>query len=128
MYDKVPRRIKRLIFIASILGLIDSDKEISMSLAARVNHILRIAHYDEALHFPIAIKSIIWKSLVRNPVVDIAGKLYNLHNPRELLKADADLTATADLLISKAPLWLIYGSKNLMHADIKTLFQKVIAD
>jgi hypothetical protein len=126
LYTNVPRRIKRLIFIASILALIDGNSEINKYLATKLNNILQIAYNDEALYFPMAIKSIIWKSIIKNPLLEISGKVYNILNISEIRTNDPYLNNTSNFLISNMPAWLVYGSVDMMHHDIEVLFKKVL--
>ena len=126
LYKKVPKRIKRLIFVASILALVDGTKEINKTLASKLNLILQVAYNVEAMYFPMAVKSIIWKSVIKNPLVTIAGNTYNIKDLNDIRVLDPDLSNVSAFLIDRMPAWLVYGSRDLMHRDIQVLFQKVL--
>ncbi len=127
LYHKIPKRVKRLIFVSSIIGLLDVDKSITNELIAKINSLLKIAHNPDAMYFPIAVKSIIWRKLVKNPTMIINGIEYNISDLRNIRKTDKYYDSLSKFILNAAPEWLRYGSAALMEYDIQILCLKVLA-
>ncbi len=127
LYKKIPKRVKRLIFVSSVLGLLDMDKKITNELIMKINALLRVAHNSDAMYFPIAVKSFIWKKIINNPVLDIDGVQYKITDISTIKNIDSHFDSLAKFLLESMPEWLVYGSSSLMEYDIQVLCQKVLA-
>ncbi len=127
MCENVPRRVKRIVFIASIASLLDESKTVEEELAIKLNSILKIVRNTEGLLFPMVVKTIIWKSVIKDPLVSINGRIYKYNDLENIKQTDSNFTGLANYFISKTPLWMIYGSCELMQHDISKLCNEVFA-
>ena len=121
---KLSRRLKRLIYISSILGVIKQIKDPDMQLITKLNDIFRVARYPDAYIFPMYIKSMIWKSaatrsiIVNDKVVPVSGlKCHGLSNEE---REDIGVYFAAN-----APEWLRYGSNAVMVSDVSLLLKQI---
>jgi hypothetical protein len=138
--DKMPRRIKRLIFSASFYGMIEQKNHAQKAdIGKRIKRIFFIAPEDKkivekinaelklgkvsdnSLVFPIVVKSLIWKNLEKNPYFEFNHNKYDFRNIDEIKQADPDLNYFTLFIISQMPIWLVYGSYTLINHDIKHL-------
>ena len=67
----IPRRILRLIFISSIMGIINEIKDPDQAIVKKLNKLLKIG-YDQAWALPMHVKSLIWNHL-ESSVIPIPG-------------------------------------------------------
>ena len=116
MMEVLPRRFKRLLYVSSVMGLI--LKQIpETSLVDKINQKLHLAYGAVGMLFPIYIGSIIWRSLINN-VIRLDSGLVSVDNlnPKEL--SEIDCWRTGLFFARNTPMWLQYGSDDLMAADI----------
>lgn len=121
---KLSRRLKRLIYISSIFGVIKQIKDPDMTLITKLNEIFKVARYPDAFIFPMYIKSMIWKSaatrsvIINNKEVPVAGlKCRGLNNEeREEIGV---------YFAANAPEWLRYGSNTVMVSDVSLLLKQI---
>ena len=138
--DKMPRRIKRLMFSASFFALMDrSHRHEKQSLlkhiknvffidqkdkdiVSKINQELRLGKVsDNSLVFPIVVKSLIWKNLEKNPYFTFNHVQYDFRDIEKIKAVDHDLDYFTLFIISQMPIWLVYGSYSLIHHDIRQL-------
>lgn len=122
----LPRRIKRMIFLASVTAIIAGDHD-DKKIASKLNEVLHIAYKDDATILPMYIRKWIWKDLLKNPYI----RLQNIEVPLSRL-ADSDLTEDDYGVIGSffrmmAPSWLVYGSESLVSHDMKAVFKQVLS-
>lgn len=115
----IPRRVRRLIFISSILGLIKEAKDPDQYLVEKLNKILQVG-YNNAWALPMQVKSLIWKHLDSN-IIEINGRSIALSDLRKVELDEKDQAVVGDWFVKRAPKWLKYGSEDLMRFDIATL-------
>jgi hypothetical protein len=138
--DKMPRRIKRLIFSASFYGMIEQkDTEQKTHIGKKIKRFFFIASEDKkivekinaelklgkvsdnSLVFPMVVKSLIWKNLEKNPYFEFNHVKYDFRNIDKIKEVDPDLNYFTLFVISQMPIWLVYGSYSLIHYDIINL-------
>lgn len=143
--ETVPTRIKRLMFAASLYGMIDapvskqhrtfSERLKSLffltpedkRIVSKLNRILGLTKVsDNSLIFPYIVRSMIWKSLEQNPYFEIDHQKIDYRDIETIKKLDPELKTYTLFIISLMPIWLVYGSYNLIHHDISMLLQRVI--
>jgi hypothetical protein len=142
--DKIPRRIKRLIFSASFYGIIEKkDTKQKTNLGKKIKGFFFIAPEDKkivekinaelklgkvsdnSLVFPMVVKSLIWKNLEENPYFEFNHVKYDFRNIDKIKEVDPDLNYFTLFIISQMPIWLVYGSYSLIHHDIMHLVSKL---
>lgn len=123
---RLPRRFKRLIYVSSILGLIQQMKDPDMALVIKLNTMFKLANNPDALAFPMYIKSVIWKDVMLEAVcisttdeqVPITALLDQELNSK-------DCTAIGEYFARQAPAWLKYGAIDTMVNDIVLLVKQL---
>ena len=120
-----PRRFKRLIFISSVMGVIQQIKDPDMQLIGKLNDLFKVAQYDDAFVFPMYIKSFIWKGIGTTPIeVDASHHL----NITQIMAKDlsmSEVNAVGDFFADKVPACLRYGSAKLMASDVIMLIKQL---
>ncbi len=115
--EVLPRRIKRLLYVSSAMGLLLRTKNPDMRLVSRINDKLKLAYNASGMLFPIYIGSIIWKNLLSNVIeLNIGAVPVSEINVHKL--SDMDCWKTGLFLARNTPEWLQYGSNELMASDI----------
>lgn len=122
----VPRRIKRMIFLASVASMIAKNQD-DRAIASKLNAVLHIAYKDDATILPMYIKNWIWKDLLKDPYINIhAGKVSVFSLPDQQMDA-ADYETVGAFFRTLAPDWLVYGSEALVAHDLRAVFNQVLA-
>lgn len=117
MAEVLPRRIKRLLYVSSAIGILLRDKKPDAALVARINDKLKLAYSASGMLFPIYIGTIIWKNLMTNTIQLQIGLVPVAElNPGDL--SDMDCWRTGLFFARHTPPWLQYGSDELMAADM----------
>lgn len=122
---RIPRRLKRLIYVSSILGMMQQVKDPNMELVSKLNDVFKIAKYPDAFKFPMYIKSIIWKNMATNQVV--VGDARSIAIP-DLINSDltnSDVELVGQYFAKHSPSWLRYGSIDLMVDDVMILLKQL---
>ena len=123
--NNLPRRFKRLIYVSSILGLIQQMQDPDMILITKLNNVFKIAHHPDAFAFPMYIKSVIWK----NTMFDVV----HIGNDKEVAVCDLvnhelsnrECAAIGEYFANNAPSWLKYGAIDTMVNDIVMLVKQL---
>ncbi len=122
-----PRRFKRLIYISSIMGLLQQIKDPDMLLIGKLNDLFKVAKHDDAFIFPMYIKSFIWKDIGIAPIA--VDETHGL-NISQIMARDLSVTeanAVGDFFANKVPNCLRYGSTKLMASDVTLLIKQIKA-
>jgi len=122
LIKKVPRKFKRLVFLSSVLGIIDNIKNPTDEIISKLNEVLSLAHDKKALMLPIYIHSFIWKS-VMEPAMETDQQLVN--SIKNVVSGNIDETSKnylTNFFIANSPEWLRYGSIDLIKQELNTLF------
>jgi hypothetical protein len=98
---KLPRRSKRIIFVAAIAGRLEQTDTLSSETLAKLNAVLKLSPDDNALKFPVYLSEVIWR-----------GK--PLENLSTLEDIGTDIVKWAHETV---PFWLTYGRASDMVSD-----------
>lgn len=115
----IPVRTKRLMFVSSVLGIIDENIADNQALVGQLNSMLRMPGRPEVFQASNAIKSVIWAGTGLNTAYE------NLDDSStswldQVLK---DQDSVASHFIRKCPKWLKYGEDSSdMRRDLDRLF------
>lgn len=145
--NKTPSRIKRLIFITSLMGIIEekqrNDNKHATSqfkrlfivtpkdrdIAKNLNEVLNLSNTsDSSLILPMVAKSFIWGEFSLHPYIEINHERIALTEFEKIEQVDPNFSFLTAYLISIMPIWLLYGSYGLIHHDIVLLLKEVAAN
>ncbi len=115
MGNKLPLRIKRLIFISSVFG--NTTKEtVNTETLKRLNLVMQLASSENALGFPVLLSHAIWR-----------GKETVYVNASDLMNSDkeTDITKYLHQIVKSAPSWLKYGTEAGMEQDLRQMFSNL---
>jgi len=117
-----PSRIKRLMFVFSVLGFVDEAIEDDMKLIDQLNGLLRLPKSPDVCKASMQVKHAIWQG------TGINFEYMDLHRPMEARRAalanDRDRMVT--YFIDNCPKWLRYGHETAdMRRDLNHLFKVV---
>ncbi len=121
----LPPKFKRLIYVSSILGLIQQMQDPDMALVKKLNDTLKLAHFPDAYAFPMYIKSVIWRGAMFDQVCLHTNETVPIG---ELMKQDLnskDCTAIGEYFASQTPEWLKYASIEVMVNDVVRLIKQL---
>jgi len=121
---KLSDKIKRLIFISSVFGLIKQIKEPDDFLVSKLNEVFIIAKFPDAVMFPMYIKNLIWHELYNMPIV-LENKTLNIIGCGNVNINHSDELAIANYIVNHSPKWLRYANIEAMKEDILTLFKNL---
>lgn len=122
---KLSRRFKRLIYISSVMGLLEEVKDPDMRVIQKLNEIFKIAKYPDAIVFPMYIKSLIWKDVSSMAVMVDSDKQLALHSVMRIDLTTEEFTAIGEHFAKRAPSWLRYGSVESMVEDVVKLIHQL---
>lgn len=117
--QKLPRRVKRLIYISSILGLIQQVKEPDMRLVDKINRVFKVANSPEAYRFPVYIKGVIWRGMCAD--ITVGDKKVTICSLKDTVLDQEEQLRVGNYFALQAPDWLKYGSMDLMVQDVLVL-------
>lgn len=112
----LPRRIKRLLYVGVVLGLILKQMP-DAEVVDRINQKLHLAYGAVGILFPIYIGTIIWKNIATN-VIDLHLGHVSISELNPDKMTEMDFWKTGLFFARNMPVWLQYGSNELMAADI----------
>lgn len=116
---------KRMIFLASVVGLLEDIKSPDKALMAKLNSVLKLAHNNDAIALPILIHSYLWKNCDTDTFLPVNGKMIPLSEISRSEMSASNYRALARYLISSAPRWMVYGSEQTIASDLENMFKNV---
>lgn len=122
---KFSLRFKRMIFISSVLGLLENIQTPDKEMMSKLNDILKLAHNNDAIAFPMYIHSFLWRNCDTETCLPIDGRQVPLTELSGSNMTVANYHALARYLINSAPRWMIYGSEQTIAKDLELLFKSV---
>lgn len=123
----LPRRIKRMIFLASVTAIMAQESTDDKAIAAKLNSVLKIAYKDDAAILPMYIKKWIWSDMLKNPYVVVKTGRVEISKLQYANLAESDYSVLANFFKAMAPQWLNYGSDALVTEDLRAVFRHVLA-
>ena len=122
MSTLIPKKAKRLIFVISILALIENSKILNKELTHKLNTILQLAYDEDALKFPAYLKEWIWSNHIKDRMIEVDGIKFDLADNAAIIRHDPRCVMLANSILSITPLWLMYANAEEMTHDIRMLF------
>lgn len=125
LYKALPRRIRRLVFIASVVGYLHDSVNVPDALIDKLNRLLNLAHDPNAIRFPIVIHNVIWRSLKEVSLAEHGIVASSLKEYIKNLKTEEEISQLADLLIENAPCWTLYEKPEVIEKELKVLLHAI---
>lgn len=122
---RLPRRIKRLIFISTIMALVKKIQEPNMELISQLNNIFQVTREPQAFLMPMKIKNVVWKNS-KDKQLDCPHS--GTQSITELLSRNHDsddYLAIGQFFAKNAPPWIRYGAEDLMSEDASLLIKQL---
>lgn len=124
--ENLPRKLKRLIFLSSLLAMIEDIKNPSDDIIKKLDELFKLANSNEmAIGFPMYIHSFIWQKALLNSL----GTKENFRERLDTLVTEKlnsrDFRELCNFFYKSTPEWLKYGSKNLIENDLRILFKNM---
>lgn len=113
-------RIKRMIFLSSLLGFTKPKDLLSIDTIIKINEVLGLAHDVEAIRLPMFIRTWVWDHEF-NEEIPVNNRSVMLSQFYDVQLTRIDFGLLSDYIISKAPDWLIYAGKDVICRDIESL-------
>lgn len=118
------KRMKRLVFISSIVGLVYKVKDPDLRVISKLNSILHLANCPQAMELPYRVKSVIWRDKDLN-VLAHNGKAIHIEDVKTFEMDTEDMDNLTTQVVSQTPWWLKYSSTEVMCSDLKALFKQI---
>jgi hypothetical protein len=120
--QKLPRRIKKLIYVSSLLAYLKDLDDSNIEVIRKLNNIFHIAAFPDTLKLPIRWKSTIWQDLNTEEVLYIHnGQSITFKQISEVILSDSDRSNIASRLFELTPNWLKYGQSDSMKKDLENI-------
>ena len=123
--ERTSRRFKRLIFLASVLGQLGIQRMHETTITVKLNRVLKIAHNDDAIKFPMYVHSWIWMFGNEAPQVQMGRESILLPSIDITSLTHREIRYLADFFYTHAPSCLIYSSRAVMYKDLERLIRNV---
>lgn len=117
------KQFKRMIFLASVVGLLENIHSPDKAMLAKLNEVLKLAHHNDAIAFPILIHSYLWKNCDMDTRLPVNGESVPLSKLSGSHMTLSHYRALARYLMLSSPKWMIYGSENQIAEDLEMLFK-----
>ena len=120
--DTLSRRAKRLIYVASVLGVVIQNRAPDPDLVDPLNKELKLGVRSSALMFPIYMYGFIWKGK-QDRELNLSTGMTKITEIRIPKTTDMDLWKISSFFARNARPCLQYGSHELMTADIHDMLE-----
>lgn len=125
LMEHIPSRIKRLIFLSSIIGMIERVETPDQEMLNKLNEVLKLAHNNEAMVLPFHIHSWLWKKCDPEASIEVNGQNICMINIANANLGKTGFLQVAEYLISKAPEWIVYDSNQVIAKDLELVFKNI---
>jgi hypothetical protein len=121
----LPGMFKRLVYISSLLAVIDLHPTSDRALAQKLNDIFEMKKDASILSDSMVVKDVIWKKFTHARTFVYNDKLFDLDLLKEGKYNTVEIDAVATHLVETTPSWIRYASDDIMRYDIKKLFRSL---
>lgn len=118
--NRLSNRMKRLIFLSSFFGYTKPVDTLSTETMVKLNTVLALAHNVDAIEFPVVIRTWLWNHEIDDGIV-IEDRCILLTEFYKQSFTFSDFSRIADFLMSKAPDWMVYGTRDIIAQDLQNL-------
>lgn len=130
LFKKVPKRFKRIVFISSIMGMIEQSRDANMELVNKVNEIFQLAKDPKTFLLPVHFNSVIWTDITADsplggdPEANEVCRIC-LRDINDRILSHDECEAIGRHFAKNVPDWLKYGSFELMVSDVIRLVREI---
>jgi hypothetical protein len=121
----LPGMFKRLMYISSLLSVIDVQPTSDQALARKLNDIFQLGKNPSAVTDTMFVKEVLWKEFAHEKSFTYHGKSFNLDQFKSGNYTASDLDSMARHLIETTPQWIKYANEDVMRYDIKKLVRSL---
>lgn len=130
LFKKVPKRFKRIVFISSIMGIIEQSRDANMELVNKVNEIFQLAKDPKTFMLPVHFNSVIWTDITADSVLGEDSEHREvckicLKDINDRILSHEECEAIGRHFAKNVPDWLKYGSFELMVSDVIRLLREM---
>lgn len=116
----IPSHIQRSLFITTLYVRLEKDKLLNKTSFEKLNDKLALASVDDSLKFNAEWTDVIWCGVdIKQHLIDTIGP--EILDPNYKLSY-SELTIACGYLADKCPKCLMYGNRNQIATDIRSLF------
>ena len=116
LITKMPARMKRMMFFASLIARIRNTSNLDMETAHSLNTALNLANSDTSLMLPAMMSEKIWSSV---PGIEEVIHIFKMRN-----WATDKLNDICKKIVDIIPDFLVYSSKKRMQEDVECLIRQ----
>lgn len=116
LVNRMPSHSKRLIYLASLTGVINGVREPDENFIKKLNEVLNLSDSgDSALKLPIYVSDLIWKNKenIEKDLATLKDPLAQPNTKKECIGRIQECT----------PSWLRYASNDIVEEDLCQLFK-----
>lgn len=124
----IPRRFKRLIFVASFWACIKNTKHPDTKTLDKINRILNLAHHEEAIAFPMYIQNWIWSRHQKDPYIRLSERTIRLSELLSTKLKETDYQDITRYAMRICPSWIVYGSEDMIRLDLEKVIRSIQQD
>lgn len=124
LMHKVSPRIKRLIFLSSVFSLFENTTTASDATLTKLNSVLKLAHNQDAIAFPMYIRSWLWNECEPQKKILVNGEELSLGELLQQQRTPEVLEKIAAYLMSIAPSWIVYSDNKSIAKDLDILLRR----
>jgi hypothetical protein len=123
----IPNRVKRLIFLSSLIAYIQGTEKPDTALAGKINRLLSLAHRETSIYTPSLIKDKIWPNIIARdtPIGQTGVALCDLCEIEDYRVNTYQARSISNQIIGHMPQALRYGSNRQMKSDLVTLLMNI---
>ena len=100
------RHGKRVLFVTSLYFQVVQIEQLKAEAISKLNTIMKLAHDDDALQLPAAVRGVVWNSTAIQDTLSV--------ELRDQTLTDDRAHEIAEKVVSMTAPWLRYGSQNMV--------------
>lgn len=125
LFRRLPTRVKRMMFLASLFGYLIGKKTPSDQSIRRLNTSLKLYNDNSAIRFPIHIYKSLWKSLDDNvEYYSAIGETFTEYAKR--LTVSGRAREIGEVVFRHSPYWMLYGDRETIVKDVELMILTVL--
>lgn len=113
--EHLSKRMKRLIFLASVSGRFKEPETFNNETLAKLNNVMQMGSRDAALMPAVQLSRAIWYGKTSREIIE--------DEPASISSDESRVGRAADRILSMCPKWLRYGDDSEMRPDLIKLLQ-----
>lgn len=111
----LPRRMKRMILLASVSGRLKEPSSFNNETLAKLNRVMEMSKRDDAIMYPVYLSQAIWYGKTSREIIE--------DEPSTLTGNEDRILRAAKRIFDLSPLWLRYGPEDEVMPDLIKLLR-----